>query len=181
MGIFKFSCPYCSQRMEIDETEKGKNCNCPNCNREIVICDDYACNNTDDSIGEMTNPAHEKSVDTFNSSTAGKKRTHVSSSICGETRQSLANSTSVFYAINKIFPLLIIILLCIIIALMSWPQKWEYKAVKISGNITEHDYKIGKFFPINLEDNQITSKIQLIRYCLKFNQDLIRYYFILLR
>ena len=42
-----------------------------------------------------------------------------------------------------------------------WPKTWEYKAVKISGDIMKYDYDVRKFFPLELDEDTVSSKMNL--------------------
>ena len=157
MGFFKFTCPHCSQRIEADEAAKGQICNCPNCNQEIVICDDPPGTPPLPVDDKPKSSEHKNNDRPAPSSAAGARDTAPRQAAPTQPQQA-----SCIPMLTLMSQVVLIVLLCVVIIIISWPEKWEYKAVKVSGEFSSTSYSLEKFLPARMDESRLTSKLNLL-------------------
>ena len=153
MGMFKFTCPHCSQQIEVDEEAKGQICNCPCCNQEIVICDDYA-------VGGNSDTPPEKDRVAFAPPPVEKKPDPYAPPTNKGPKPPQAEPVSLLRLLCRISSPILVILLCILIVMALWPVRWEYKVVKISGEAAG-GYLSEEFRSKKLDEAGLTTELNL--------------------
>jgi len=161
MGMFKLTCPHCSQKIEVEEEAKGQICNCPWCNQEIVICDDYAVGDADappkkDKVSFAPPPVDKKQAPITPLEPAEEKPFRIDPN----TLLPPAFSATGTRLLCRISPLILAVLLCFLIVIILWPAKWEYKTVKISGE-SSGSYLSEKFNSIKLDEEGLARELNL--------------------
>lgn len=152
MPAFIFYCPHCSQKIETDEQYKGQICICPTCQEEIIIDDnsDNLPNNT------VPNQDYKKCQDEKKSINKDENIDR----ILTQTRHDVCSKGNLGSIIVILLGILVVLSAIIAVA-MIFPAKWEYKAVKVTGKNIGDDYKMQKFFAKKLQEDDITSRLNL--------------------
>ena len=127
MATFEFKCKHCSQKMEADESMIGQTAECPACGQSLQIEKPAS----PESPNRKFLPAEDKNP----------------LPPPPASRNSASPGKSVLLLL--VGGILLVNLLLLIVTV--WPNSWEYKAVKVRGNLTKYE-KLEKFFPKELEE-----------------------------
>ncbi len=136
MATFEFKCKHCSQKMEADESMIGQTAECPACGQSLQI----------------EKPASPESPNRKFLPVEDKNPLPPPPA----SRNSASPGKSVLLLL--VGDILLVNLLLLIVTV--WPNSWEYKAVKVRGNLTKYE-KLENFFPKELEEESLTGTINL--------------------
>lgn len=139
---FKFTCPHCGQTIEAETSMIGQTAECPSCRQAIVI--------RHDQKRPEPSPRQQLPAEKFNEKKAAAQNT--------PAREGLKVEFPPFWKFALAGILAVNVLLLLVAA---WPKTWEYKAIKVRGDITKYDSTIEKFMSVKLEEDELTRKINL--------------------